>query len=104
MPFLVNLLIFNCGYENHTVSEIAAIVKNIIDKDRILIETTTSDDNRSYSISSARIKEALGFVPRLTIEQAVKDLKQAFDAHRIQDPFNNIRYYNIKTMKQSNLQ
>jgi hypothetical protein len=32
------------------------------------------------------------------VEEAVKDLKDAFATGKIPDPMNDIRYYNIKTM------
>jgi len=91
--------IFNCGYENHTVKEIAHIVKNSLTKKDTAVEITESDDNRSYSISSEKIKRELGFVPKHTIEDAVKGLEQAFNNGRIPDSLNDERYYNIKTMK-----
>ncbi|MDE2027942.1 MAG: NAD(P)-dependent oxidoreductase, partial [Candidatus Omnitrophica bacterium] len=58
-----------------------------------------SDDIRSYRISSEKIKRELGFVPRFTIEDAVKDLLAAFRANKYQDSMNNPRYFNIKMLK-----
>ena len=63
------------------------------------IETLPSDDIRSYRISSEKIKKELGFVPRFTIEDAVRDLLKAFQANKFQDAMNNPRYFNIKMMK-----
>jgi nucleoside-diphosphate-sugar epimerase len=91
--------IFNCGYENHRVSEIALIVKNALVGHNIHLETKDSDDKRSYSISSKKIKTELGFEPTHTIDDAVKDLDKAFAAGFIPDAVNDPRYYNIKTMK-----
>ena len=42
--------IFNAGYENHSVREIANMVKEVVGDDVKLVETP-SDDNRSYHIS-----------------------------------------------------
>lgn len=94
--------IFNAGYENHTVMEIAEMVRNVVGE-QVDIVTTPTNDNRSYHISSAKIKEELGFVPQHTIEEAAKDLVAAFNQGLIPDPMTNILYYNIKTMQAINL-
>jgi nucleoside-diphosphate-sugar epimerase len=67
------------------------------------ITTVPSDDPRSYRISSEKIKNELGFIPRYTIEDAVRDLIKAFQAQKLPDSLQDIRYYNIKTMKAVNL-
>ncbi len=99
----INGKIFNAGYENHKVTEIADMVRNIIDPEGILIETTPTDDNRSYHISSGKIKEELGFEPTHTIEDAIQDLKLAFDSGKILNSMTEKRYYNIKTMQDIDL-
>lgn len=90
--------IFNAGYENHRVSEIAEMVRGIVGKDGVKITTTPTNDNRSYHISSEKIKQTLDFEPKHTIEDAIKDLCTAFKAGKIPNPMDDIRYYNIKTM------
>ncbi len=92
--------IFNVGYENYKVKEIAEQVYKVVGKKGITITTTPTDDNRSYHISSAKIKRELGFVPRHSVEEAIKDLCQAFESGKVPDPMNDVRYYNIKTMQQ----
>mgnify|MGYP001595935778 CR=1 FL=1 len=89
---------FNAGYENHTVAALAEIVREVVGRERVSIETTPTNDHRSYHISSEKIKRALGFEPRHTVEDAVRDLTQAFRAGRIPDSMGDPRYYNIKTM------
>jgi nucleoside-diphosphate-sugar epimerase len=90
--------IYNAGYQNHTVGEIAGIVRSVMGPD-VAIETTPTDDNRSYHISSDKIRRELGFVPRHTIEEAVGDLKRAFLDGLVPDPLGDPRYSNIKLMK-----
>ena len=90
--------IFNVGGENHTVLEIAETVKNVIGQDVKLIATPTND-NRSYHISSKKIRNALNFIPKYTIAQAAEELKQAFDNGLLQDSLNNENYFNIKKMQ-----
>jgi nucleoside-diphosphate-sugar epimerase len=90
--------IFNAGYDNRPVIEIADAVKAVVGQATQII-TTPTDDHRSYHISSERIKRELGFVPQHTIEDAIRQLVSAFRAGRIPDPMNNVRYYNIKMMQ-----
>ncbi|MHB9023842.1 MAG: NAD-dependent epimerase/dehydratase family protein [Armatimonadota bacterium] len=94
--------IFNAGYENHRVMEIAEMVRRVVGKD-VEIITTPTDDMRSYHISSEKIKRELGFVPRHTIEDAIRDLTAAFRAGAIPDPMTNSLYYNIKRMQEVRL-
>ncbi len=90
--------VFNAGYENQTVSDIAESVKSQVGDD-VGITSVPTDDNRSYRISSEKIKRELGFAPALTTEDAVKDLMKAYDSGWIPDPMNASLYYNIKTMQ-----
>ena len=96
--------VWNAGYENHRVREIAEAVREVVGKDEVEIVTTPTDDHRSYHISSERIKRDLGFVPKHTIEDAVSDLVDAFEAGKIPNSMTDIRYYNIKVMQDANLQ
>lgn len=90
---------FNAGWENHTVSQIAKMVKEVIGDPNIVIATEPTDDNRSYHVSSEKIKKELGFVPVHTIEDAVKDLVNALKDGKLPNSMTENRYYNIKVMK-----
>lgn len=99
---------FNAGYENHTVTDIAKMVKHIVskevkDRENLEIITTPSDDNRSYHISSDKIKRELDFTPKRTIEDAVHDLVVAFNSGKLPNSMSDKRYFNIKTMQELNL-
>ncbi len=94
--------IFNVGYQNLAVREIAELVRKQFDEE-ISIEVVSSDDNRSYHVSSDKIKNELNFTPKYTIENAINDLKNAFDKNYVQDPLVNANYYNIKKMQQIEL-
>lgn len=99
--------IFNIGYQNLSIREIANVVKKIVqenfkEKPEIEIETTRSDDNRSYHINSDKIKEVLNYSPKLTIEDAVKELCFYFKNGTITDSFNEINYFNVKKLKSIN--
>lgn len=94
----INGKIYNAGYENYKIIEIAEMVRRVVGK-QVEIEITPTDDNRSYHISSDKIRRELGFVPNHTIEDAVRDLVSAFDKGKIPNPMTDIRYSNIKTMQ-----
>jgi len=90
--------IFNVGYENYRVSEIAQMVQKVVGQE-VEIVTTPTNDNRSYHVSSQKINRELGFSAMHSVEDAVRDLVAAFHAKKIPNPMTNIRYYNIKTMQ-----
>ena len=90
--------IYNAGYENQSVKEIAETVKNAVGDDVKLI-TSHSDDNRSYHISSQKIQNELGFVAKHTIRDAVIDLCNAFDQNLLPNSLDDEMYFNIKRMK-----
>ena len=94
--------IFNAGYENQTVKQIAETVKSVIGDD-VELEVTPTDDNRSYHVSSEKIKKVLGFETKKTIADAVVELKQAFDEKKLHDPLNNEMYVNLRRMQSINL-
>ena len=94
--------IFNAGYENQPVRKIAETVKAVVGDDVKLV-TTPTDDNRSYHISSEKIKEELGFEATHTIQQAVEDLCNAFDKGLLPDSMENEMYFNIKRMQNISL-
>ncbi len=99
---------FNVGYQNRSVKDLAETVKKIVserlpDRENIKLVTVPSQDIRSYRISSEKIKNELGFIPKHTIENAVADLIDAFNQNKLPDSMNDPRYYNIKTMQLAKL-
>ena len=97
----VNGEIFNAGWENKSVSEIANIVKELGGEIKLVV--TPTNDNRSYHISSKKIKNILNFETKFTINDAVKDLKNAFENKLLTDPIKNSNYFNIKKMQEIDL-
>lgn len=96
--------IFNVGYQNLTIRDIALMVKKVVEaefpeKGEIPIVTTPSDDNRSYHINSDKIRRVLGFAPQHSIEEAVRDLCHAFKDGRLPNSMTNDIYYNVRRMK-----
>jgi len=90
--------IFNAGYENHSVLELAEMVQSVVGDDVALVSTPT-DDNRSYHVSSEKIRDILGFEAKHTIRDAAADLVAAFKAGKLPDSLTDERYFNIKRMQ-----
>ena len=95
--------IFNAGYENHSVDELGQFVVDVIGDDVEVVKTPT-DDNRSYHVSSEKIKRVLSFEPQYTIKDAIKGLRDAFENGQLKDPIHNEMYFNIKRMQSLNLE
>jgi nucleoside-diphosphate-sugar epimerase len=102
---------YNAGYENHSIAQLAEMVREVVEEEMperkpLDIITEPSYDKRSYHISSQKIGRELGFAPRRTIRDAVRDLVTAFRLGKIPDPMTDPRWYNIKTIErlQSQLQ
>jgi nucleoside-diphosphate-sugar epimerase len=94
--------IYNVGYENHTVMQLATIVRDVL-KGAPAIEVVPTNDLRSYRVSSEKIRRELGFSCTHTIEMAVRDLMGAFSDGRLREPLTNPLYFNIKRMQELSL-
>jgi nucleoside-diphosphate-sugar epimerase len=90
--------IWNAGYDNLKVREIADMVRAKIGNGVDIVVTPT-DDHRSYHVSSQKIRRELGFLPRHSVEDAITDLKRAFDGGEVPNAMTDDRYYNIRRMQ-----
>ncbi|NQS98374.1 MAG: SDR family oxidoreductase [candidate division Zixibacteria bacterium] len=88
--------VWNVRNENYSVREMAELVASMFDD--VVLVTTPTNDNRSYHTSGDKIKKELGWEPHHTIQDAVRQLRAAFDDGRIKDPSNPV-YYNVKLME-----
>jgi nucleoside-diphosphate-sugar epimerase len=84
--------IYNAGFENISILEIAERVQKAVPAEIIV---TPSNDPRSYRLSSKKLL-ATGFAPKFTVADAVSEVIVAFRDGRLK---NDDIYYNIKTMK-----
>jgi nucleoside-diphosphate-sugar epimerase len=99
---LIDGKVYNVGYENHTLMELASIVKGVVGSN-LAVDVVPTDDLRSYHVSSKKIKADLGFVATHTIDEAVRGLADAMRDGRLPDSLSDPRYFNIKLMQQVNL-
>ena len=94
--------VYNVGYDNLSIENIATKVKNIIGED-VKLKTTPTDDNRSYHISSSKIQKQLDFSPKFGVEDAIRDLKLAFEKKLLPNSLSDDVYFNIKRMEKIKL-
>lgn len=93
--------VFNAGFQNRSISDIAEIVKSVVETEMpelapIEVETTTTDDNRSYRVNSDKIESKLGWRPKHTIEDAVRDICSAFKSGKLPNSLTEPNYFNVK--------
>ena len=93
----INGRIYNFSSTNHTASEIAEMVRSETGA-AIHIDINTIDD-RSYQLSSEKIKRELGYKPKKTVRQGIREIKNAFYEGHFANPNDN-KYYNIRAMKE----
>lgn len=87
--------VWNVRNENYSVGEMAKIVANMFEDVELI--TTPTVDNRSYHTNGDKIKKDLQWEPHHTIQDAVQQLRTAFEDGRIKDTTDPI-YYNVKLM------
>ena len=71
------------------MSELAEIARSVVEErlgKAVEIETTPTNDPRSYHISSKKIREELGLYPELRIEDAVAELVEALGQGKLPEP------------------
>jgi nucleoside-diphosphate-sugar epimerase len=90
--------IWNAGYHNLKVKDIALMVKEQVGP-HVEIKTTSTNDNRSYHVSSDKIQRELGYTAKRTVGDAIADLKEAFAAGKVPNSLTDDRYFNIKRMQ-----
>lgn len=96
--------VFNVGYQNLSLMEIAHLVRQVVaeeypDRPPTEIVTTPTDDIRSYHINSDKIFRVLGYQPKRTIADAVRELCGAFKAGKLPHSMDDDRYFNVRRLK-----
>jgi nucleoside-diphosphate-sugar epimerase len=94
--------VYNAGFENHTLMQLAEMVRREVGND-IEIEVVPTNDLRSYHVSSEKMRAKLGFEPKHSIEDAVRGLVEAFKAGKLPNSLEGSEYFNIKRMQEVSL-
>lgn len=90
--------IFNVGDEVVSVMDVARLVKKIVGA-HVKIKKTPTDDLRSYRASAKKIRKELGWKPKKSVEDAIKDLVHAFKNGKLPNSLKDPIYYNIRMMQ-----
>ena len=91
--------VFNAGFENITILDIANLITKHIPVEVIVTE---SNDPRSYRINSDKLL-ATGFKPKKTVEHAINEIIESYRSGvlRDEDHFYNLRWMeNTKIVKE----
>lgn len=90
--------IYNLHSENVTITEIVERIKAFFPFLVIEKSNLVSQDNRNYRASSTKAIKDLGFKPKLSIEDGIKELKAILEEGRIKNSFIS-RFSNLLYLK-----
>lgn len=92
--------VFNVGGDhlNFTVGQIAQKVVKFLPGTKVE-EFDHIEDRRSYRVSFKKIRERLGFVPRLAVEDAIREVHAVLQNGQVPD-YNAPLYYNVKQLQE----
>ncbi len=88
--------VYNAGFENISILDIANKVTNYIDAEIIVSE---SNDPRSYRLNSDKLLNT-GFKPLFGVNTAIEEIIEKYKLNILKDEDN---YYNLKVMKNLHL-
>lgn len=92
--------VFNLAYDNYTVGDVAYTVKSELEYhgvDNIKLNILGIQDIRDYKVTCQKAKTVLGFHPRDSVTDLVKELYANWS--RWKDNISDDQYYNIETFK-----
>jgi nucleoside-diphosphate-sugar epimerase len=95
--------VFNIGSDgqNYTIQQAAEIVHREIPSARMIIDDS-GPDRRNYRVNFGKARDTLGFAPRWTVEQGVRQIIAAFESGRVQD-YRAAKYNNAKFMREEGI-
>ena len=88
--------IFNAGFENISILDIAKMVTKYVP---VEIEITESNDPRSYRVNSDRILDT-GFKPKKGVEIAIQEIIEKYNTGVLKD---EEKFHNLKWMQSNSL-
>lgn len=88
--------VFNAGFENITILDIANLITKYIPVELIVTE---SNDPRSYRINSDKLL-ATGFKPKKTVEHAIQEIIEQYRCGVLKD---EDHFYNLKWMEKTKI-
>ncbi len=93
--------IFNVGDElqNFTIGEVAEKVLQYL-PDTVVEYADGNGDRRSYRVSFERLRTQLGFVPQFTVDDAIREVRDALTAGNI-GSYEDEVYHNVKWLRRA---
>jgi nucleoside-diphosphate-sugar epimerase len=88
---------FNVSYGNASVRELAEMIRREVDP-QLPIDVVPTDDQRSYRLSTGKLRKVLGFVPPTPLKEAVGEVAAALRDGRIAKPESPL-YRNVEWLK-----
>ncbi len=96
--YAVSGQIFNVGSDeqNYQIEEIGRLIQREIPEAEVLYQGMDSDP-RNYRVSFEKIRKQLGFTPKFTVTDGIREIKRAIEGGKITD-YKDPRYNNYKTL------
>ncbi|MCS6882919.1 MAG: NAD(P)-dependent oxidoreductase [Oscillochloridaceae bacterium] len=90
--------IFNVGSneQNYTIRQIGELIHRMVPSAE-LVELGNDGDRRNYRVNFDKIRRMLGYAPRWTVEDGVRQVLDAFARGEIED-YRDARYCNAKSI------
>ena len=94
--------IFNVGSnsENYTIAQVGEIIKRIVPEAELVVEPV-GHDRRDYRVSFSKINRMIGFKPKWTVEDGVRQVVSAIRAGEISD-YRDAHYSNERYLHEIN--
>lgn len=90
--------IYNLSTENVTILQLAERIQKIVSKVKIEQTEISFQDARNYRVSTDKVKDELGFLPRFTIENGIQEVANAITQKRIKD-VGNPKFNNSESLR-----
>ncbi|MGA9768335.1 MAG: NAD(P)-dependent oxidoreductase [Blastocatellia bacterium] len=93
---LVGKEVFNvgCDEQNHTIQQVGEMIQRLVPASEV-ISMGSDTDTRNYKVSFDKIKNTLGFKPRWSVEEGVRQVIDAVASGRVAD-YQDAKYSNVK--------
>jgi nucleoside-diphosphate-sugar epimerase len=94
--------VYNVGSnaQNHRILEVGRIVESCF-PEATLDHQPEKEDDRTYQVEFTKIRDELGYEPERTIEDACREIREAFESGRFDD-YPASKYSNYQTLQGDN--
>lgn len=90
--------VYNLHTENLTIIQLAERINKLVPSSSVEITESSFQDSRNYMVSSEKAKQELGFTPKWSVDDGIRELREAISQNRI--PNVNIpRFSNVVALQ-----